>query len=167
MRETEKFYFFWKHQFGQWTLRDISDIDGQTYNCCEQYMMYKKAILFGDIKTADNILKEENPSEQQRLGRAVLGYESKTWDQHKLGVVWTANYLKFTQHEDLKERLLETNNKILAESSPHDLIWGIGLSSDDNRILNPDNWTGKNLLGEILMSIRSIIKLNTLGQITR
>ncbi|GAA5443032.1 hypothetical protein Misp06_01208 [Microbulbifer sp. NBRC 101763] len=33
MRETEKFYFFWKHQFGQWTLRDISDIDGQIYNC--------------------------------------------------------------------------------------------------------------------------------------
>jgi hypothetical protein len=25
MRETEEFYFFWKHQFGQWTKRDMTD----------------------------------------------------------------------------------------------------------------------------------------------
>jgi predicted NAD-dependent protein-ADP-ribosyltransferase YbiA (DUF1768 family) len=62
MRETADFYFFWKHQFGQWTLRDISDPDGITYNCCEQYMMYKKAMLFSDLDIAKKILAELDPA---------------------------------------------------------------------------------------------------------
>jgi hypothetical protein len=39
MRETNEFYFFWNHEFGQWTLRDIQDLDGTVFNCCEQFMM--------------------------------------------------------------------------------------------------------------------------------
>ena len=62
MRETNKYYFFWKHQFGQWTQRDMSDPEGITYNCCEQYMMYKKAILFQDKELAKIILAEIEPS---------------------------------------------------------------------------------------------------------
>ncbi len=27
MRETDDYYFFWEHQFGQWTKRDITDTD--------------------------------------------------------------------------------------------------------------------------------------------
>ena len=50
MKETDKYYLFWKHQFGQWTFRDMVDIDGKVYNCCEQYMMFKKAELFNDKK---------------------------------------------------------------------------------------------------------------------
>lgn len=62
MRETDQYYFFWKHQFGQWTLRNMTDPDGISYNCCEQYMMYKKAQLFSDSALADKILKEADPA---------------------------------------------------------------------------------------------------------
>ncbi len=56
MKETEKYYLFWKHQFGQWTLRDMKDLDKISYNCCEQYIMYKKAHLFEDKEVARKIL---------------------------------------------------------------------------------------------------------------
>ena len=59
MKETNQYYLFWKHQFGQWTLGDMTDPDGITYNCCEQYMMYKKAQLFSDLEIAKQILKEK------------------------------------------------------------------------------------------------------------
>ena len=50
MRETDEFYFFWKHEFGQWTQRKIVDCNGIVYNCCEQYMMYQKALLFNELE---------------------------------------------------------------------------------------------------------------------
>ena len=109
--------------------------------------MYKKACLFLDTDMAEKILREEEPSVQQKLGREVKGYCPDIWDKHKFGVVWYGNYLKFSQHEDLKERLLATGNKILAEASPYDLIWGVGFSADSDEILESSNWKGKNLLG--------------------
>lgn len=159
MRETAHYYFFWKHQFGQWTLRDITDPDGITFNCCEQYMMYKKAMLFQDFKSADKILKEACPSQQQKLGREAHGYDAALWDQHKLGIVLYGNILKFSQHQDLRKRLLATNDKTLVEASPYDLVWGVGLGVDDDRILDPQNWTGKNLLGQALMLTRASLRV--------
>ena len=157
MRETDEYYFFWKHQFGQWTKRDIVDPDGITYNCCEQYMMYKKARLFGDPVIAEEILAEPEPSNQQTLGRKVNGYNSEIWNKNKFGIVWYGNYLKFTQHRDLAERLVSTGNKVLAEASPYDLVWGVGYAAESEEILNPENWRGQNLLGKVLMSVRSAI----------
>ena len=159
MIETEKYYFFYEHQFGQWTQRDIIDPDGVTYNCCEQYMMVKKARLFNDINMAEKILQEPSPYQQQKMGREIKSYQQMLWDQNKYGIVWFGNYLKFTQHVDLKERLLATGNKILAEASPVDKVWGVGLAADDEHILDETNWTGQNLLGKALMSVRDSLRL--------
>ncbi len=165
MRETDEYYFFWRHQFGQWTLRNMTAPDRITYNCCEQYMMYHKAMLCGDRVTAEKILSEPEPALQKDLGREVQHFDSALWDQHKLGVVWYGNFLKFSQHRDLRERLVATGNKILAEASPVDLVWGVGFKDSDDRILDPSNWTGKNLLGKVLMSIRTLMKDDSLGKV--
>lgn len=157
MKETDKYYLFWKHQFGQWTMRDMRAPDGTIYNCCEQYMMYKKAQLFNDMAIANQILKEKDPAIHQKLGREVHGFNRKIWDENKVGIVWYANYLKFTQHADLKERLLATEDKILAEASPYDLIWGIGFRAEEEEALDENKWKGQNLLGKALMSVRSAL----------
>lgn len=158
MKETDQYYLFWKHQFGQWTLRDFYDPDGIIYNCCEQYMMYKKAQLFADSVMAKRILEEKDPSNQQKMGRKIQGFDPITWDENKIGIVWYGNYLKFTQHPDLKERLLATGDKILAEASPYDLVWGIGFRATDERALDEKNWKGQNFLGKTLMSVRSTLR---------
>ncbi len=94
------------------------DPEGVRYNCCEQYMMYKKAQLFADRKGAQAILAATDPAQQKQLGREVEGFDSSLWNTHKFGIVWYANYLKFSQHDDLRFRLLATGDKILAEASP-------------------------------------------------
>jgi hypothetical protein len=158
MKETNNLYLFWRHQFGQWTKRDMIDIDGAVYNCCEQFMMAKKALLFNDQVTLAKIMATDSAKEQQALGREVENFNAKHWDENKYGIVWFANYLKFTQHTDLAERLLATENKILAEASPYDLVWGIGFEAEDEQALNIENWQGQNLLGKVLMSVREALR---------
>lgn len=157
MRETDTHYFFYRHEFGQWTKRDMTDMFRLTYNCCEQYMMFHKAMLFEDKDTAQRIMETDDPHEQKKLGREVADFDIGVWNKYCFMIVWEANYLKFTQHEDLKNRLIMTQGKCLVEASPVDKVWGVGLAADDDRILDPKNWRGKNLLGKVLNSVRDAI----------
>ena len=48
--------YFWKTYekygcFSQWYRSDFT-VENNTFNCCEQYMMYQKALLFNDNRTA-------------------------------------------------------------------------------------------------------------------
>lgn len=156
----DDFYFFWKHEFGQWTRRDITDEFGRTYNCCEQYMMFQKSLLFGDYDIADKIMLEKRPSVQQDLGRKVKNFNTEVWDRSKEEIVYMGNLLKFDQHPDLKNRLIRTGYRVLVEASPFDKIWGVGLAESDDAILDPENWQGENLLGEVLMRVRNTYKIN-------
>lgn len=53
-----------------------------------------------------------------------------------------------------------TYPKTLVEASPYDQIWGIGLSEDDPKAWNKLTWKGKNLLGEILTTVRDNLLKN-------
>lgn len=158
MRETDQVYLFYEHQFGQWTKRDMVDVDGVVYNCCEQYMMAKKALLFRDLDTLGRIMASASPREQKQLGREVANFDPVVWNRYKFAVVWMGNFLKFSQHPDLRERLLNTGDKLLAEASPVDLVWGIGFAATDDEALDPRQWRGQNLLGEVLMSVRGALR---------
>ena len=68
--------------------------------------------------------------------------------------VLSGNYAKFTQNPAMKHHLLSTGNKRLAEASPPDPVWGVGLRADDPRAKGPRQWRGKYLLGEALSAIR-------------
>lgn len=65
---------------------------------------------------------------------------------------------KFSQNREMRRVLLETGDKILAEASPRDCVWGIGLGSGNPRARDPSNWRGRNLLGKALMRVREIIR---------
>ncbi len=64
-------------------------------------------------------------------------------------------YAKFSQHDDLKKKLLATGDKILAEASPGDTIWGIGCGATSPDARFPHKWKGLNRMGEILMKVRA------------
>ena len=53
--------------------------------------------------------------------------------------------------------LVQTGDRRLAEASPHDNLWGIGLSACDPCASSPDSWCGQNLLGQALEHAREIL----------
>ena len=154
--------YFWKQTdkygtFSQWYKSDFVDPDGINFNCAEQYMMYRKAKLFNDEKIAQQILNESNPKNIKALGRKIKNFNQEVWDENKFDIVVRGNYYKFTQNSELSQLLLSTWEEDIAEASPLDKIWGIGI--DEKDALSGKEWQGENLLGEALMKVRRMIKM--------
>lgn len=129
-------------------------LGGHAYICAEQYMHEQKARLFGDVAMAERILKSDSPHEHKLMGARVSGFDQQTWDANKVRIVTDGTRAKFSQNPGLRRRLIDTGDAILAEANPKDYIWGIGLAEDDPAALDPANWQGENLLGQILMAVR-------------
>ena len=79
--------------FSQWYRADMT-IDGRKFFCCEQYMMWAKAILFDDSATAEKIMLAKTPKEIKKLGREVSNFDQAVWNENKLEIVIKANYNK-------------------------------------------------------------------------
>ena len=129
----------------------MNDVD---FSSMEQYMMYKKAVCFGDKDMANKILATDDVAEIKAFGRLVANYNESYWNGVRQIVVFEGLTAKFSQNEDLKTKLKATDNSILAECAVKDRIWGIGLSMNDPDRLKIDKWKGQNLLGYALMMVR-------------
>jgi ribA/ribD-fused uncharacterized protein len=167
-KQENKYLFFWGHQpnkdgsisktcFSQWWLSSF-DVDGITYKTAEHWMMAKKALLFNDKEIFEKIIQTKSPAEAKKLGREVKNYVDTVWLANRFEIVKEGNLYKFGQNKDLKEFLLNTNERILVEASPVDPIWGIGMAADHKEVNNPEKWQGLNLLGFALMEVRDELR---------
>ena len=118
-------------------------------------MMAQKAKLFHDSERYTAILRSTQPWECKDLGKHVKPFDSNAWNAVKYDVVKTANRAKYEQNPDPKAKLMDTGDAILAEASPKDTIWGIGLDAVTAAETNPSEWPSQNLLGKNLMELRS------------
>lgn len=126
-------------------------------------MMFSKAKLFGDEDTALRILDAITPKDQKALGRSVRWFDERVWVARREGIVYQANYAKFSQNKEQGRLLLSTNDKILVEASPFDRIWGCGLPHDHPDINYPERWLGLNLQGKSLERVRAQLALDELN----
>jgi ribA/ribD-fused uncharacterized protein len=159
-----KFTFFWGHKplangvigkscFSQWWPCPF-EVEGVRFATAEHWMMVKKAKLFGDQEIAQQILENNSPENAKKLGRLVKNFDPMVWKDACFDIVCEGNWHKFSQNEDLKAFLLETDNSILVEASPVDRIWGIGMAQNSANANFPKKWLGQNLLGFALMEVR-------------
>ena len=132
--------------------------DGIRFSSMEQFMMYRKAVAFGDRDRAAQILDTEDVGRIKELGRLVSGYDDNYWNGIRQIVVYEGLYAKFSQNEELKRLLQATGRAVLAECAVKDRIWGIGLSMDDPDRLDRRKWKGQNLLGYALMMVREKLR---------
>ena len=137
----------------------IFKLDGNTFVNSEQAYMYEKAKMSKDQSSMSAIMNETNPAKIKRLGRQVRNFDPVIWDQYKFSIMVKINYAKFNQNRDLGDKLIATGTRILAEASPRDKIWGIGLAADHPDALCIWKWRGQNLLGKALMKNREMINL--------
>jgi hypothetical protein len=132
-------------------------VEKKNFSSMEQFMMYRKAICFGDEAVATKILSTDDASQIKALGRQVSNYDEHIWNGIRQIVVYKGLLAKFSQNKDLKDRLKSTGEAILAECAVKDLIWSVGLSMKDPNRLDKTKWKGQNLLGYTLMMVRECL----------
>lgn len=113
---------------------------------CYQYHKFKPE--YKDI--AEWIITAPRPS---AVAIAAHSYSKYTkyirddWKGYNVKLMRKLVLAKFSQHPDLRDKLLNTGNAILREASPYDSFWGIGKDGK-----------GVNMLGKILMETRTVLK---------
>lgn len=153
----DKYTFFWSGPFSNWSAAPFV-LDGQKYNCVEQYMMQKKALMFGDEEIANEIMKTNNPREQKAWGRKVRGFEMAKWASVARDIVFRGCLAKFTQNPEMYEELMKTSGTLVVEASPLDKVWGIGLDAKAATATPIDDWKGTNWLGQCITEVREILE---------
>jgi len=154
------YVYFWSVKdkdygcFSQWYPAEFEE-DGVVFSCTEQYMMAKKALLFKDQDIYNRILNEDSPKKMKALGRKVKNFDPNIWAKERYSIVFCANMLKFGYDMDLLEILQSTGDAVIAEASPYDKIWGIGVQKKKG--LTESGWKGLNLLGKALMEVRESV----------
>jgi ribA/ribD-fused uncharacterized protein len=178
----QKYIYFYSHSngpyksFSQWFPQQFNipkqiikkllnfDIEGDvlTVKSAEHWMMITKALLFNDIDSYKKLtIGGTDAKEAKEIGRKVKGFNEEEWDNYKLLFVTIGNIYKFSGN--LHKILESTNNSILAEASPYDKIWGIGISVSE--ATSGKKWNGENLLGQALMIAREYLRQDKSGNV--
>jgi ribA/ribD-fused uncharacterized protein len=111
--------------------------DGIFYPSSENAYMAAKTVDSAERK----VLESLKPSEARKYGQSVKLRDD--WEIQKLKFMYIVNLDKYSRHEELAEKLLETGKKVLEENN----WWG-------DKFYGVCNGQGKNYLGKLLMEIR-------------
>ena len=117
-------------------------IDGKKWPTTEHF--------YQAMKTLDPDLQEQvrncpTPKLAKTLAKTLPLREN--WEEIKYDIMVKAVRAKVEQYTSIKELLMSTGIEDIGEASPYDYVWGLGA----------DN-SGQNLLGKVLMQIRSEIR---------
>lgn len=91
---------------------------------------------------------------------SIIAYLAANKDLKKIEFndILTAYLAKFRACWELKRLLIATGNTILIYCDAEDKTLSCGFDQDDTNADMPHNWTGKNLLGYVLMQLRCELK---------
>lgn len=115
--------------------------DGITYQNNEAAFQSAKVL----DKEVRELFAPLDPSTAKRKGRRVR--LRPDWEQVKYNIMQEICYAKFTQNEDLKQKLLDTGDKYLEEGN----TW-------DDKIWGTVDGQGQNMLGKILIGVRAKLR---------
>lgn len=122
-------------------------IDGIIFLTSEHYFQAQKFYKFnGDFNDdMKDVVNAKTPRDAADIGRDRNRPLRKDWEQVKDQVMEFIVEQKLLQHKNILELLLSTNEEEeIIEDSPYDYYWGCGKDG-----------SGKNMLGKILMKLRT------------
>eukprot|EP01006_Ploeotia_vitrea_P021581 TRINITY_DN53978_c0_g1_i1.p1 TRINITY_DN53978_c0_g1~~TRINITY_DN53978_c0_g1_i1.p1 ORF type:complete len:332 (+),score=27.53 TRINITY_DN53978_c0_g1_i1:40-996(+) len=176
MTTSDMYLFFWGHNrkpndpwkahvFSNWAAVSFRDTTGAKFCSTEQYMMVEKTRLFLDADPSNHTILGEmlepgiTPGKVKELGRCVQGFSEEVWVKHRERIVMQGLKLKFSQNNECKAALMQTQGLFLVEASPQDHIWGIGIDARTACGADSSRWPGLNLLGKLLTQCREELRV--------
>ena len=124
------------------------DLDGRIWPTTEHYFQAMK-FETTDPEAVEKVRLVKCPGEAAREGRKRSNPLRSDWEQIKDDIMRKCLMAKFTQHKELAQELIATGDARLVEHTKNDSYWGDG-----------GNGTGRNMLGKLLMELRSQLQRN-------
>ena len=93
-----------------------------------------------------SLTTDPNPSKAKYHGRSIL-LDVRRWNAMSLNVMKRTQQLKYEQNPELQRQLLDTKDAVLIEGN----TWG-------DKLWGQVNGEGQNLLGKILMDLRTSLR---------
>jgi hypothetical protein len=139
-------------------LRDV------VFSTAEHAIMAIKALIMGDESSFERIRAAKTPLDAKALGRKIAPFDEDLWCRLRPSVASVVVRSKFSQIDAFGQVLRSTRTAgpegtaaVIAEASPRDAIWGIGMSKATAVKVARKNgrfkWSGQNLLGATLYQI--------------
>lgn len=125
----------------------------------EKAIMLCKASIMDDELSFNKIIKSNKPMEVKMLGRKVENFNDELWKNNVCRIAKIIVFTKFSKVNGLKEKLLGTEDILIAEATERDKIWGIGMNPNNKDLYYPSKWKGSNILGWALMEARNELKI--------
>jgi hypothetical protein len=120
------------------------EVDGVWWRTSEHFFQAQK---FAGTVHAEAVRQVKTPKDAARMGRNRALPLRLDWNSVKDDIMRRGVLRKFQTHADIREVLLSTGDELIVENSPIDYYWGCGAEG-----------TGKNMLGQILMEVRAILR---------
>ena len=136
----------------------IKFYEGEFYllsNFSAHQVMYS-GVEYMTSEHAYQVAKFEDPTMREKIKNASSAFLAREYGQSKEGltsgfdkvaVMKEIMRAKLLQHQDVREKLLATEDALLEKNHPRDYFWGTGKDG-----------SGKNIMGQIWMELRSEIK---------
>ena len=97
-------------------------------------------------------MAQAHPKESvEACSTLVPNYSSAVGDRQKQNAVLSGTCAQFTQNSAMKNHLLSSGNKLLAEANLLDPVWGVGLQTDNPRTNHPCQWS------KTIFSVRNVL----------
>ena len=152
MKQSDKYLLF-KGQYS--SLSNLYpctlELDGVTYNSAEQLYQYKKAIALGKNQVADKIIQSQTPYEAMKEGKTVDAPEEWVVSTG-VEIMKDVAAIKYSQNASFRSCLHANKSRCFVEAT-RSKIWGSGVDLSSPKALHHGEWTGKNLLGNILNAL--------------
>jgi N-glycosidase YbiA len=120
------------------------ELDGQWWPTTEHYFQAQK---FAGTPYTENVRLAHSPKQAAEIGRDRKLPLRRDWERVKDDVMRRAVLCKFETYEAIRQILLDTGDEDIVENTSHDYYWGCGTGG-----------SGKNMLGQILVEVRAILR---------
>ena len=100
-------------------------------------------------------MREMSPVKQIQLGKTIKHFNRKLWEKEAKSLVKAGIRAKVVQNAYIKDLLISTGKRRIAEANPFDHFFAIGYNLEDERAWDIKNWDrGQNIMGALLEEIR-------------
>ena len=123
------------------------------YHSSEQFYFAKKAVAACDDASHFRIMNTRSAIQALNEGKKIKGITDSEWEPEALKIMKEGVFQKFAQSTFLKNKLLSTNGRLLAEASTN-VYWGVGQHIRDLELGDKNKQNGENKMGDILMEVR-------------